>query len=88
MAKRKISIITVTNDVLASPIYVENGSLIVIYNNTKRSNFTDIDFFEFVYSGEDLYLNFSTIGTEETYNERIDLSTVNNINGVLIHPSN
>lgn len=88
MARNKLSIITITNEVLASPLYVEKGILAVIYNNTKRTVYDNIDFFEFEYSGEDLYLNFSTIGTEETYNERIDLSTVNNINGVLINPFN
>ena len=88
MARNKLSIVTITNIVLASSLYVEKGTLIVIYNNTQRTVYSDIDFFEFEYSGEDLYLNFSTIGTEETYNERIDLSTVNNINGVQIHPFN
>lgn len=88
MARNKLSIITVTNEVLASALYVEQGILTIIYNNTKRILYSDIDFFEFEYSGEDLYLNFSTIGTDESYNERIDLSTVNNINGVLIHPFN
>ncbi|MEG0255617.1 MAG: hypothetical protein RR554_07420 [Vagococcus sp.] len=88
MARTKQSIINVTNDLLASPIYVESGKLVIIYNNTKRTIFSDIDFFELVYNGEDLYLNFSTIGTEETYNKRIDLSTVNNINGILINPFN
>lgn len=86
MARNKQSIINVTNDILTSSIYVDRGQLVVIYNNTKRTVFSDIDFFELVYNGEDLYLNFSTVGTEETYNKRIDLSAVNNINGILINP--
>ena len=87
MARKKISIIDATNEILTSMLYVEKGALVVIYNNTERKVYPEIDFFELVYNGEDLYLNFSTIGTENTYNERINLSTVNNINGILINPS-
>ncbi|MGX7025044.1 hypothetical protein [Vagococcus hydrophili] len=88
MARKKISILAATNDLLTTALYIEKGTLIAVYNNTERKVFADVDFFELVYNGEDLYLNFSTVGTENTYNERINLSTVNNINGVLINPSN
>ena len=38
-----------------------------------------------VYQGEELFLNFSLKGTTESYDERINLTTVNNVNGVPIH---
>ncbi|MBO0475895.1 hypothetical protein DOK76_02355 [Vagococcus sp. DIV0080] len=85
MPRKKLSLTDVTNQLLMSPLYMEKGTLIVVYNNTKRYVYTDIDFFELVYQGEDLYLNFSIVGTDSSYDERIDLSTVNNINGVPIH---
>lgn len=85
MARKNLSLVDITNSVLTSTLYIEKGCLIVVYNNTKRSVFTDIDFFELVYKGEDLYLNFSIVGTDSSYDESINLSAVNNINGILIN---
>ncbi|MFW8054087.1 hypothetical protein [Vagococcus fluvialis] len=85
MPRKKLSVVETTNQLLMSSLYLEKGTLIVVYNNTKRSVFSDIDFFELVYQGEDLYLNFSIVGTDSSYDKRIDLSAVNNINGVSIH---
>lgn len=85
MPRKRLSLVETTNQLLTSQLYIEKGTLIIVYNNTKRTIFSDVDFFELVYQGEDLYLNFSIVGTDSSYDERIDLSTVNNINGVTIH---
>lgn len=85
MPRKRLSLVEATNQLLTSQLYIEKGTLIIVYNNTKRTIFSDVDFFELVYQGEDLYLNFSIVGTDSSYDERIDLSTVNNINGVTIH---
>lgn len=85
MPRKKLSLPEITNNILTSRIYLEEGTIIVVYNNTKRGVYPNIDFFELVYQGEDLYLNFSIVGTDSSYDERIDLSAVNNINGVSIN---
>lgn len=85
MPRKKLSLVETTNQLLMTPLYLEKGTLIVVYNNTKRTIFSDVDFFELVYQGEDLYLNFSITGTDSSYDERVDLSAVNNINGVPIY---
>ncbi len=85
MARKNLSLTDITNNILASNLYLEKGCLIVIYNNTTRKVFMHIDFFELVYQGEELFLNFSLKGTTESYDERINLTTVNNVNGVPIH---
>ncbi|MGO3732038.1 MAG: hypothetical protein ACTJHC_02560 [Vagococcus sp.] len=87
MVRKKLSIIDITNQLLASRLYVEEGTLIVIYNKTQRVAHPDVDFFELVYSGDDLYLNLSIIGTDRSYDEHINLTTVNNINGIEINPA-
>ena len=76
MPRKKLSVVETTNQLLMSSLYLEKGTLIVVYNNTKRSVFSDIDFFELVYQGEDLYLNFSIVGTDSSYDKRIDISTI------------
>ncbi len=85
MSRKKLSLVEITNSIFKTSLYLENGTLIIVYNNTKRSVHLDIDFFELVYQGEDLYLNFSIVGTDSAYDERINLSAVNNINGVSIN---
>ena len=85
MPRKRLSLVETTNQLLTSPLYIEKGTLIIVYNNTKRTIFSEVDFFELVYQGEDLYLNFSIVGTDSSYDERVDLSTVNNINGVTIN---
>lgn len=85
MSKKKLSLREISNSILKTPLYLEKGTLIIVYNNTKRSVHPDIDFFELVYQGEDLYLNFSIIGTDFAYDEHINLSAVNNINGISIN---
>ena len=85
MPRKKLSLPEITNNILTSRIYLEEGTLIVVYNNTKRGVYPNVDFFELVYQGEDLYLNFSIVGTDSSYDEHIDLSAVNNINGVSIN---
>ena len=85
MARKHLSLADITDNVLTSTLYIEKGCLIIVYNNTKRAVFTDIDFFELVYKGEDLYLNFSIVGTDSAYDESINLSAVNNVNGVLVN---
>lgn len=84
---RKHSLIELKNKVLLSNLYITKGRIVVIYNNSERFIYDDIDFFELVYNGDDLYFNFSKKGTDEKYNERINLTTVHNINGVLINPA-
>ncbi|UUV99812.1 hypothetical protein [Vagococcus luciliae] len=84
---RKHSLIELKNKVLLSNLYITQGRIVVIYNNSERFIYDDIDFFELVYNGDDLYLNFSKKGTDEKYDERINLTTVHNINGVLINPA-
>lgn len=87
MSKR-LSIMDLTNELLRTEQYVNNGTLIVVYNKTKRQVCETIDFFEVVYNGPDLYLNYSIEGTDLTYNDHINLTSVNNINGVPIFPIN
>lgn len=84
---RKHSLIDLKNNILSSSIYITEGKVIIIYNNSERFVYDDIEFFELVYNGEDLYLNFSKKGTDERYDEHINLTTVHNINGVLINPA-
>lgn len=86
MPKRKQSINNLTNLLLQSETYVTSGTLHIIYNNTQRMVRSDIDFFELVYQGEELYLNFSIIGTDSRFDEHINLTTVNNINQIAINP--
>lgn len=88
MARKNLSITELTNSILTSTLYLEKGSLIVIYNNTKRVLFPEVAFFELVFQGEDLYLNFSKLESDTSYTERVNLSTVNNINGILINAEN
>lgn len=86
MVKSVFTVKEITGKLLQSTLYMEKGTLIVVQNNTERKIYTNIDFFELIYDGETLKLNFSTIGTDHNYNESIDLTTVHNINGVLIRP--
>ncbi|MGY3766022.1 hypothetical protein ACWOAH_05635 [Vagococcus vulneris] len=86
MAKKSLTVKDITGNLLTTNLYIENGTLIVVYNNTERKIYTDIAFFEIVTDGETLLLNFSINGTDHNYNESIDLSTVHNINGVLVRP--
>jgi len=87
MMAKKHSLITLKNEILSSEVYIKTGEIIIIYNNTERFIYDDIDFFELVYQGDDLYFNYSKVGTDEKYDKRINLSTVHNINGVLINPA-
>ncbi|MGX4686576.1 hypothetical protein JNUCC83_06715 [Vagococcus sp. JNUCC 83] len=84
---RKHSLIELKNRVLSSDMYITEGKIVIIYNNSERFVYDDIEFFELVYSGNDLYLNFSKKGTDESYDDHINLTTVHNINGVLINPA-
>lgn len=86
MVKTKKAITEITHEILCSPLYIEKGTLVLVHNNTEREIHDAIDFFEIVYSGETLKLNFSIVGTDTKYNKSIDLTTIHNINGVLIHP--
>lgn len=85
--KKTQSISDFKNQILTSEHYISDGKIIVIYNNTERIVHQHIDFFELVYQGSDLYLNFSTTGTGPNFDQRINLSTVHNINGVIINPA-
>ena len=84
---KKHSLIDLKNKILSSELYIEKGIIIIIYNNTERFIYDDVDFFELVYNGDDLYFNYSKKGTDEKYDKHINLSTVHNINGVLINPA-
>ncbi|MGX7013314.1 hypothetical protein [Vagococcus silagei] len=84
MPKKKLAVSDITSEILCTPLYVEKGTLILVRNNTERNVYTDIDFFEIVYNGDTLTLNFSIVGTDARYDKSIELSPVHNINGVLI----
>ncbi|WP_457403945.1 hypothetical protein [Vagococcus martis] len=84
---KKHSLIDLKNSILSSHMYISEGKIIIIYNNSERFVYDDMEFFELVYNGNDLYLNFSRKGTDERYDDHINLTTVHNINGVLINPA-
>lgn len=86
MPKNK-SIQTLKGAVLTSDYYVSSGTIIIVYNNTERAVYTHIAFFELVFEGATLFLNFSTEDKETHFNHRISLENVHNINGVPINQS-
>ncbi|WP_314064864.1 hypothetical protein [uncultured Vagococcus sp.] len=82
MARKDRSIVSIKNDILTSRLYVEEGKLIVIQNNSERVVYEGVDFFDLTIEGTTLILNFSVLDESEKYDHSLDLSFVNNVNQV------
>lgn len=82
MSPKNTSIVSIKNEILTSKLYVEEGKLIVIQNNSERAVYEGVDFFDLTIEGTTLILNFSVLDESEKYDHSLDLSFVNNVNQV------
>ena len=81
---KKDQVEDLTTSILRSNLYIVNGQFIIIYHNTERKSFLTINYFEIIKNGQNLFLHFSEGSEDQVKKHSIDLTFVDNINGVPI----